>query len=115
MSSPVASTLMFTVSEMSSVASFKLWKTSPGSEFWDLKLNDVGLSMEGDLAGTGNFLGRGGFEVILPLILGLLGSDSWGLLNGLGDLRMVEYLMFDAGIGTNASLEASTFSASIIW
>ena len=53
-----------------------------------------GFSIEGDLAGTEIFLGRGGLVDSLPLVLGLSDTEILELLNGLGDLLTVEYLQF---------------------
>ena len=53
-----------------------------------------GFTIEGDLAGTGNLLGRGGLVDSLPLVLGISDTEIHELLNGLGDLLTVEYLQF---------------------
>ena len=59
-----------------------------------LVFSSVGFSIEGDLAGIGSLLGKGGLEDSLPLLLGLPANEILELLIGLGVLLTVEYLQF---------------------
>ena len=67
MSSPSFARFVTFVLFISKLLLTRILKGSLASECCVLKICDIGLSMEGDLAGTGNLLGRGGLDVSFPV------------------------------------------------